>query len=126
MTKPLERLSALDARLTPTNVCLGGYHTSLLCWQVFEGKGIWAPPRASPLPFSFKHYRHSDLRLRPHESLQTFMKLHIFTRIRVNRALKSGEHFQKDEVWRMHLVACQDALDQDVFTRGRMEKERLK
>ena len=54
------------------------------------------------------------------------MKLHIFTRIRVNRALKSGEHFQKDEVWRMHLVACQDALDRDVFTRGRMDKERLK
>jgi len=45
----------------------------------------------------------------------------------VNRALNhSGEHFQKDEVWRMHLVACQDALDRDVLTRGRMEKERLK
>ena len=55
------------------------------------------------------------------------MKLDIFTWIRVNGALNhSREHFQKDEVWKMHLVACQDALDRDVFTTGRMEKERLK
>ena len=43
----------------------------------------------------------------------------------MSRALKSGEHFQKDEVWRMHLVACQDALDRTSLLGGGWKKKGL-